>query len=324
MEQKKPTEETLEESENSQPKTQDSSQNPSSENPNSLSPGSKRPKRLLSFENLPLFGNRYFLLFVLTLLVATGVVLTTLRSSKNNSTLKKSQSLTQQQLSELKAGTTIVGDSQQILDIQGNSVFEGQVLLRNNLDVAGSVKVGGTISLPSIVVGGASNFGQVVVNGTLSIGGNTTLQGQVNIQKSLAVAGNGSFSGSLSASQISVNTLQLNGDLVVNRHIIATGSLPSKTNGTAIGGGGTASVSGSDTAGTITINTGSSPPAGNLVTVNFAQRFNTTPHVVVSPVGSSAAALDYYVTRNVAGFTLATLNPPAAGASFSFDYIVFD
>lgn len=318
MEQKKPSEETLEDNESSQPKPQDVS-----ENSNSLSPDVKQPKGLLNFGRLPFFGNRYFYLFLIIVLIAIGVVITTFKKS-GTSGQKKNQSLTQQQLSDLKAGTTIVGDSQQILDIQSNAVFEGQVLLRNNLDIAGNVKVGGTITLPSIVVGGASNFGQVVVNGTLSIGGNTTLQGQLNVQKSLAVAGNGSFSGSLSAARISVNTLQLNGDLVITRHIVSSGSLPAKTNGTALGGGGTASVSGSDTAGTITINTGSSPPAGNLLTVNFAQRFNSTPHVVVTPVGSSAAGLDYYVTRTVAGFTLATLNPPPAASSFSFDYIVFD
>ncbi len=319
--QKKPTEETLEETEATPTKVASSSDGTLGQPEETMV---DHGKRFGVLEKIPLFGNRYFLLFLVVLLVAAGVILLTFKSSKDNSAQKKNQTLTPQQLSELRAGTTIVGDSQQILDIQGNSVFEGQVLLRNNLDVAGSVKVGGTISLPSIVVGGASNFGQVVVNGTLSIGGNTTLQGQVNIQKSLAVAGNGSFSGSLSAAQISVSTLQLNGDLVVAKHIIASGSLPSKTNGTAVGGGGTASVSGSDTAGTITINTGSGPPAGNLVTINFAQRFNTTPHVVVTPIGSAAAGLDYYVTRTVAGFTLATLNPPPAGSSFSFDYIVFD
>src|SRR5207253_10755653 len=108
------------------------------------------------------------------------------------------------QISDIKTNTTVVGDAQQTLDIQGNSIFDGQVLMRNNLDVAGSLKVGGSLSLPAITVGGNSSFGQIHVNDQLSVSGNTILQGTLTVQKGLNVTGSVSFA-SLSASQITVS-----------------------------------------------------------------------------------------------------------------------
>jgi cytoskeletal protein CcmA (bactofilin family) len=118
--------------------------------------------------------------------------------------------------------------------------------MRNNLDIAGSIKVGGSLSLPAITVGGSSTFGQIHVNDQLTVAGNTTLQGTLTVQKGLTVSGSSSF-GSLSASTINTSSLQINGDFIVNRHIGVSGGTPGRSGGTALGGGGTASVSGSDT-----------------------------------------------------------------------------
>ncbi len=82
------------------------------------------------------------------------------------------------------------------------------------------------------------------------------------------------------------------------------------------------SISGTDTAGSLAINTGSSPPAGLLVSVVFTQKFAATPHVVISPIGSAAGSIQYYVNRDVNGFSVGTASPPPAGANFGFDYIV--
>jgi hypothetical protein len=91
-----------------------------------------------------------------------------------------------------------------------------------------------------------------------------------------------------------------------------------------LGAGGTVSVSGTDTAGTITINTGGSPAVGCFVTITFTQKFNATPHVVVTPVGSAGGGLNYYVNRSASDFSLCTTNPAPGGANFSFDYIALD
>lgn len=284
--------------------------------PDGPPPKTSRLKQFLSPNNKFLF---IFVALVIAIAVAAFIGL---RAARNNSPQNaKTNSLTDQQIAALKGTTTLVGDSQQTLDIQSNAVFEGQVLLRGSLSVAGSIKVGGGLSLPSITVGGTSNFSQVEVNSTLSVAGNTTLQGQVNIQKNLTVAGSGSF-GSLSASQLSASTLQLSGDLVLSHHITTNGGGPSKANGTALGSGGTASVSGSDTAGTVSVNTGSGPPAGCFVTINFSQRFSSTPHVVISPSNSSAGALSYYTNRYATGFSICTASTPASGTTYLFDYIV--
>ncbi len=271
-------------------------------------------------------GNFYFFGFLVLVLVASATVFLALRWSKGGPSQSntKVQSLTDKQLAALKGSTTLVGDSSQVLDIQGNSVFESQVLLRKDLDVAGSIKVGGALSLPSISVGGTGSFGKVQVNDVLSVAGAVTLQNQLNVQKNLAVAGSGSFSGAVSAPQLNVGGLQLTGDLQINRHITLGGAVPGRSNGTALGGGGTASVSGSDTAGTITINTGSGPPAGCFVTINFAQKFNATPHVIVSPDNSSAGTLQWYANHGTTSFSVCTNNAPAASTTYVFDYIIID
>jgi cytoskeletal protein CcmA (bactofilin family) len=269
--------------------------------------------------------NLYLIIFVLLLILAAGGIFAAVKFNDKNSgaNITKTDSLSDKQLSDLKTNTTLIGDAQQTLDIQGNSIFEGQVLMRNNLDIAGSLKVGGSLSLPAITVGGSSTFGQIHVNDQLSVSGNTILQGSLTVQKGLNVSGSVSF-GSLSASQITASGLQLTGDFVVSRHINVNGGAPGRSGGSALGGGGTASVSGSDTAGTVTINTGGSPPAGCLVTLNFTQRFNTTPHVVISPSNSSAGSLSYYTNRSNTAFSICTNSAPAGSSTYIFDYIVID
>lgn len=287
--------------------------------------GEDQPPKKSSLANrLRGFSNLYFVIFLLLLLVIAGGIYAAIKIGNNNNTSQtKIQSLTDKQIADLKGNTTLVGDSQQTLDIQGNSIFEGQVLMRNNLDVAGSIKVGGNLSLPAITVGGSSSFGQIQVTKTLAVKGDTTMQGRLTVQQGLSVSGSATF-GALSASQINVSSLQLVGDFTVSRHLNVSGGIPSRSNGAALGAGGTASVNGADTAGTVTINTGGSPPAGCFVTINFAQRYNATPHVVISPSNSSAARLNYYTNRNSASFSICTTNTPSASTTYLFDYIVID
>jgi cytoskeletal protein CcmA (bactofilin family) len=271
------------------------------------------------------FANLYFITFLVLLLLGAIGIFAAVKFNDKNSDNKssKSASLTDKQLTDLKVNSTIVGDAQQTLDIQSNSIFEGQVLMRNNLDVAGSIKVGGALSLPAITVGGSSTFGEIHVNDKLTVAGNTTLQGSLTVQKGLTVAGNVSF-GSLSAGQINASNINLTGDFVVNRHINVTGGTPGKSGGSALGGGGTATVNGTDTAGTVTINTGGGPSAGCFITINFTQRFNATPHVVISPSNSSAGNLNYYANRSTSNFSICTTGAPSGSTNYLFDYVVID
>lgn len=271
-----------------------------------------------------LMSNLYLLVFVLLVLVGGAVIFVSMKSAKpQSSTSTKTSSLTDQQISSLKGNTTLVGDSKTTLDVQSNSIFEGQILTRGDVSIAGTLKVGGPLSLPGLTVGGQTTLGQVGINGGLNVAADTTLQGALTVQKNLTVVGAASF-GSLNISTISVTTLQLKGDLSLNQHIITSGGVPGRTNGTALGSGGSASVSGSDTAGTVSINTGSSPPAGCFVTVNFAKSFGGTPHVVISPSNSSAGALQYYTNRSSSNFSICTVSVPAASATYVFDYVVIN
>lgn len=273
---------------------------------------------------IPFLNNMYLIIFIAMMLGAGFVVYVSLKSVKPDTATTKLGSLTDQQLTSLKGNTTLVGDSKQTLDVQSNAIFEGQVLMRSDLSVAGTLKVGSGISIPSITVGGAGTFGQVGISGGLNVAGDTTMQGNLAVQKNITVNGSASF-GSLNVSQLSITTLGLKGDLNLNQHINAAGGTPGRTNGTALGGGGSASIGGSDTAGTISVNTGSSPPAGCFIAVSFAQKFNATPHVVISPSNSSAAGLEYYTTnRSSTGFSVCTASAPAATTSYTFDYIAIN
>jgi hypothetical protein len=301
-------------------KQDDTKNDKSTEIPKAKANEPKTPalKRLRSSRNL------YLAIFIVLFAAACIVVVAAVRiNNKNNSkNTSTSESLSSSDLAKLSGTTTVVGDSKQTLDIQSAAIFEGQVLMRGELNVAGALKVGGSLSLPGITAGSGS-FGQLQVNDTFTASGNATVQGQLSVQKNLSVAGSGSF-GTLSAAQLNVTNLQFNGDISVNRHISPGGGTPSKSNGSALGGGGTASVSGSDTAGTVSINTGSGPPAGCFVTINFAQKFNTTPHIVISPSNSSAGSLDYYTNRSNTSFSVCTASAPAAATNYIFDYIAFD
>jgi cytoskeletal protein CcmA (bactofilin family) len=289
-----------------------------------INSSSPPPKKGPVWHRLLGLHNRYLLIVGVLIVAAIAAALLALKFGGNSNKSPQKASLTDQQLSELKGSTTVVGDPQQILDVQSNSVFEGQVLVRSNLEVAGSIKVGGPLSLSSVTVGGTSAFVNVGLSGNLTVAGSTILQGSVNLQKNLAVAGSATFGGTVSAGKLSVGTLQLTGDLVINRHLTASGGVPSRTNGSALGSGGTSSVNGSDAGGTVTINTGGGPPAGCFVSISFRQPYNTIPHVVISPSNSSSASLNYYTNRSPTGFSVCTTNAPSASTTYLFDYVVFD
>jgi hypothetical protein len=149
-------------------------------------------------------------------------------------------------------------------------------------------------------------------------------RGTLTVQQNLSVGGSASFNGQISAPSLSVDRLILNQDIQINRHIDAGGPTPVASRGAAVGGAGTVSVSGTDTAGTVSVNFGPGSTAGVIATITFANNFSQTPHVVITPVGSSCAGLNYYVNRTTGGFSINTLNAGGSGASCAFDYIAID
>jgi cytoskeletal protein CcmA (bactofilin family) len=268
--------------------------------------------------------NIYLLIFIL-LLIAVGIFGAVLyfrdRQANNASQTISSKSLSTADLDRLANSGISVGDPKQILTVQSNAVFAGKMLVRSDLEVAGHLVVGNSLTLGGLNVAGLSSFDDVQISKSLSIGGNTAVQGKVTAT-SLAISGGASFGGGISAGQVTTNGLTLSGNLVLTHHIIIGGSSPSRSNGNGLGGGGTSSVSGSDSAGSITINTGNSPSVGCFITVNFSQHYDSTPRVIVTPVGSGAGQVGYYVTKNSSSFSVCGTSAAPSGASFGFDYFV--
>lgn len=269
--------------------------------------------------------NIYLLLFIFIVVLLAGFTLVSIQRNKKEATptTLETQALTEEELKKLNSSDVSVGDPKQTLSVEANAIFTGKVLIRDSLDVAGTIKVGGALSLPGLTVAGTASFDQIQGN-KLTISGDTNIQGQLTAQKGLTVTGGASFGGPISTPQLNVQSFQLSGDFQLQRHIDPTGTTPGKVDGNKLGGGGTTSISGTDTAGTVTINLGGGAPAGDgcFVTINFTQQFNETPHVIITPVGANAAALNYYVNRDSSSFQICSTN--TSSGSFGFDYVVFD
>lgn len=282
-------------------------------------------KKQSAFRRLLRRMNVYFLAFIL-ILVVVGVVTAVyyLNSQQPPSEPNlTTQPLTQETLKQLANTDASVGDTSQTLTIQGNAIVAGQTLMRGNLNVAGNIQTAGSIQGGSITISGNANLGATQVN-SLQVATNAAIQGNTTL-RNLSVAGTGSFSGAVTVSDLTVSRLTLSGNavLTVPNHISFTGPNPGRTiNAGVLGSGGSASVNGSDTSGTININTGNNPSGGCFVRINFNQQFANQPHVIVSPVGSAAGALDYYVDRGRDGFSLCSNSAAGANRTFAFDYFV--
>ena len=269
--------------------------------------------------------NVYFLIFILIVAVVGAIAVVNYLNSTKAPVEPDvaSQQLTQEALQQLANTDATVGDASQTLNIQGNAVIAGQTLARGDLNVAGNLQTGGSITAPSITISGNSNLGETQIN-SLQVATNAAIQGTTTL-RDLTVSGAASFSGNVTASQVTVSRLIMSGNAIleVPNHISFTGSSPAlATNGGVLGNGGTASINGSDTAGTVLINSGNNPASGCFGRVTFQQAYTNPPHVIVGPVDAGAGLTQYYVTRDRQGFSICTNNAAPSNQTFSFDYFV--
>jgi len=276
------------------------------------------PHRLLDKLNL------YFVLLIVVLLGLAGIsyyaIIQNHKNSKANTL--NTQKLNQDALDKLASTDSSVGDPKQTLSIESNAIFTGGVIIRGNIDIAGTLKVGGPLSLPGLTVGGTTSLDQAAVK-SLTDSGDASFQGKVTIQNGISVTGGASFSGNVTAPQISADSLLLGKELQLNSHIVSSGATPSHANGSALGSGGTASNSGTDTSGTVVINTGGGAPAGCFVTITFTRAYASVPHVILSPASSTAGGMAYYVNRSASNFSICTsADAPDNTSAITFDYIV--
>lgn len=270
--------------------------------------------------------NVYFLFFGLLVVVAGAITIVNyLNNQKANPTIDiATQELADKTLEQLANTDVSVGNNNQTLTIQGNAIITGQTLMRGSANVAGNLQAGGTIQGPSITISGAVNLGQtqtqtLQVQNTLAVQGGTTL-------RDLSVSGASTFSGNVTANQITATRLILSGNatLEVPNHIGFSGPTPSRSSieYSTLGSGGTLSLSGSDSAGVINVQTGNNPQAGCFGRFTFSQPFTRQPRVIVSPIEAAAGKLDFYTTRDQRGFSICTANTAQPNATFSFDYFI--
>jgi len=312
--------------------TKDGSETPNqpvvdSNNPNSTPPPTKSPNNQSLKKTLLKLSNRWSIYVPIFIILLVGLIVVTIIFYNNQHKTSPSiaqQTLSSSALSKLANSSQTVGNSNEVLTVQSSSIFNGQVLVRGQLQVAGQLEIGGGLTLTGITVSGTSVLNTLQVNKNLSVSGNASIQGTLALQNNLSVNGSASFSGPVSAPQLTVNNLQLSGNLVLTSHIQTNGSIPSVITLGAAGSGGTSSINGSDTAGTVTINSGNSPSAGCYINVNFTTGYSSTPHVLITPVGPNAANLSYYINRSTSNFSVCSTNSPQAGQTYVYDYFVID
>jgi hypothetical protein len=197
------------------------------------------------------------------------------------------------------------GPTSQQLTISPATLFKNTVEVQGDIKIDRSAAIGG-----SLTVNGAANF-----------------QNAVGISSNLAVRGALSVGGALSAASINVGslaitTINVSGSLNFGGHIVPGGTAPTTQISSATSGG-TVTISGNDTAGTVTINIGNGQlTPGELAIITFKTAFTGTPKVQLTPINSAASDLRYYATRSASFFTVDTASPTTAGASYVFDYLV--
>lgn len=106
------------------------------------------------------------------------------------------------------------------------------------------------------------------------------------------------------------------------RRRVGTGSVPTIEAGAGAGTSPTVAITGDDTAGKITVTTGTSPAAGTLATATFAFAFANAPFVCLTPKDAAAAALQEYNGTSASGFSIKTAATPPASTTHTWDYMV--
>lgn len=267
-------------------------------------------------------------LFVFILVVGSvgGYYFAQSRKTTPTETKTTVTSLTPEEISKLTEIGSNLGTAGQTLNIGANGLFRGKVDVSGNLTVGGTLSANGPVTLSQLNITGTTAATGLNVGSNLIVSGNAILQKGLSVQElasfngGINVGGSASFN-ALNASSIAVSTISIAGPLTIG-HLRTQGATPNFSTGTAVGGGGTASISGNDTAGTLNFNTGTTPPAGVLGTITFRAGYSSTVHVLLSPITGSAASTPVYVTRTGTGFQVRTDTPPPAGAILSFDYFV--
>jgi hypothetical protein len=235
------------------------------------------------------------------------------------------QTLTPSEINQLGSIGSNLGTTNQVLNIGADALFRGKANVTGDLTVGGKLTANGPATLSQLDITGAAATAGLSVGSNLGVSGTTTLQKALTvnalttINSGLTVSGQVSAA-SVSAGAITVNSITITGPLSIG-HLVTTGPTPFYASG-ADGSGGTVSISGNDTSGTININTGTGPVADAvLMTITFRGSYGTSPHVQLTARTTGAAQAEAYVIPTSTGFQVLAHTPPS-GHPLSFDYLV--
>lgn len=253
-------------------------------------------------------------LLTLVLLAGLGVVIMTVRKPETTITIN-TQSLDNGTLNQLtNAGGS---EAKQQLTISPETLFKESIIVQGSAEVQQDLTVNNVLTVR----------GQTNLQGPVAIDQEATLRSNLTVGGSAAIGGNLSVTGSITAASLSVGTISIStvnvaSDVSFGGHLIPNGATPSARPSVAASGG-SVTVSGNDTAGTIVINVGSGATlSGELAIITFNKAFNATPKVQLTPINTSASSLNYYATRSASFFTINTSTSPTNGTSYVFDYLV--
>jgi len=282
----------------------------------------------------------------LILIINAVVIGVVIRSQGKDATSPTGQvTVSQSALDHLGVNRDTIGDSGVVLTITPRTQFKDSISVGGDLSIAGKFNLNqklvatdasltqleaGNSTLNQLNVNGDSTVSGINVRNNLQVTGNTVLQGAVTLSQLLTVNNSVNVAGSLavgsgiSANAISGNNVTVLSTLTIAGHVVTVGSVPSLSGGSiSLGSNGTISMSGNDAAGTIALNVGAggtSAGGGIFANVTFKNAYQTTPHVVVTPIGNIAT--DFYVTRSKTGFSIGLSGPITTPGGYAFDYIV--
>lgn len=230
---------------------------------------------------------------------------------------------------------TIRGDLASIFTLENNS---GVDVFRVSTDQAQDYVylVNGTdFQIMSDDIGAGVKFsvdgatGDTVIAGTLSVGGTsfaTALAAKANLASP-------TFTGTVTAADLTTtgNAIFGNGDADLHSFrgaIYSFGTSPSISAGAGTGSGGSASLIGTDVAGQITIDVGTSPTASTVCTVTFAvAKPSGRNYAVILQPGNIYGGRDYTkvrVNRAAASFTVVAHDALTASQNFVWNYVVVE
>lgn len=283
------------------------------------------------------------LIAVALILAVNGGIIWFVLKGRNDTAEKVAQEsvvLSPATLNSLGLNKTPVGNLGAELVVGPNSRFKGDVTISKNINIGGQLNLNskltagdaalakleaGDTSVNKLTINGDATATNLTLRKDLTVAGLTRLQGPVTLSQLLTVNNNINVAGSLAVGgTLTVRTFQassLTSDttLTIGGHIIARGTAPSVTAGAGVGPTGTVSISGSDAAGTVAVNTGLGAPGGIVANVTFHQAYAQTPHVVLGAVGGSIG--NVYVNRSATGFSIG-INGAIPPGGYAVDYVV--